>query len=99
MDSRIVRLLSVGIAAVGLAVAFTSVTTASAHIATFPVVRCSTTFAAGTPPRTPSTLTVRSNTTTSGLAAYTNTWEYLIAPAGMRCAGFVAGDGGSSIKV
>jgi hypothetical protein len=91
--------LIVSIAAVGVLIVFSSVQAASAHIATLQVVRCPTTFAAGTPPRTPSTLTVRSSTTTSGLAAYTNTWEYLLAPAGMRCVGFVAGDGGSSIKV
>lgn len=72
---------------------------ALAHRAALPVVRCPTTFAAGTPPATPSHLTVYSATTTTGLAAYTNTWDYLLAPAGMRCAGFVAGDGGSSVKV
>ena len=56
---------------------------ASAHTAMLPVVRCPTTFGYNGPhPGTPSVLTVTSNTTTEGLAAYTNTQDYLLAPAG-----------------
>jgi hypothetical protein len=89
------------VVAVSIAVTCSTVlsSAASAHLAVLPVVRCPTTFAAGMPPRTPAHLTISSATATSGLAAYTNTWEYLLAPTGMRCSGFVAGDGGSSVQV
>lgn len=43
--------------------------TASAHLAVLPVVRCPATFAGGTPARTPAHLTTSSNTPTSGLPA------------------------------
>jgi hypothetical protein len=42
---------------------------------------------------------VQSETPTHGLAAYTNTQDYLLGPQGMQCAGLIAADGGASVKV
>lgn len=81
-----------------LAVSQTLPTAASAHTAMLPVVSCPTTFGySGPHPGKPGELTVTSNTTTEGLAAYSNTQDYLLAPADMSCAGFVAADGVSSV--
>jgi hypothetical protein len=73
---------------------------ATVHVASLPVVRCSTEFGiSGPSPRTPTTVTVSSSSPTRGLVAYTNTQIYLVGPQGMRCSGLVAVDGGSQVIV
>jgi hypothetical protein len=66
-----------------------------------PVVACPTAFGipseARQPPRTISVL--GSPASTRGLVAYTNTFDYLIGPAGMRCSGAVGVDGGQRVVV
>jgi hypothetical protein len=77
-----------------------STVAASVHTAALPVVRCPTEFGISGPPlSTPTTVTVRSSSSTSGLVAYTNTEIYLIGPSGMRCSGRLGTDGGSQVIV
>ena len=65
------------------------------------VVRCPTTYGiSGEQRQTPPSVAVLGRpASTHGLVAYTNTFDYLIGPAGMQCAGVVAVDGGTLIAV
>jgi hypothetical protein len=65
------------------------------------VERCPTRFGvSGELRKTPSTLAVLHDpVSTRGLVAYTNTDIYLIAPAGMRCAGIIGADGTTALAV
>lgn len=65
------------------------------------VVRCPTTYGiSGEQRQTPPSVAVLGRpASTHGLVAYTNTFDYLIGPAGMQCAGVVAVDGGTLIVV
>ena len=76
-----------------------SAATASAR--DVPVVRCRTTF--GVPPEkvtVPARLHVRGvSRSTPALAAYTNTEEFLVGPAGMACTGAVGADGNGDVVV
>jgi hypothetical protein len=65
------------------------------------VVRCPTSYGvAGELHKTPSRLAVLHDpVSTRGLVAYTNTDIYLIAPAGMRCAGIIGADGTTALAV
>lgn len=70
----------------------------SSQVAVLPVVYCHTLFGIGTPPRAiAKTVTVRSSTSTAGLAAYSNSKIYLLGPRGLRCSGTVATDGGELV--
>lgn len=65
------------------------------------VERCPTTFgASGEARKTPSTIAVLHDPASArGLVAYTNTEIFLVAPAGMRCAGAVGADGTTALAV
>ncbi len=77
-----------------------STTAASVHATALAVVRCPTEFGISGPPLdTPTTISVRSSSSTRGLVAYTNTEIYLIGPRGMRCSGRLGTDGGSQVIV
>ena len=50
--------------------------------------------------RTPTNVAVLGHpSSTRGLIAYTNTWDFLVGPAGMACSGEVGADGGSTLTV
>ncbi len=89
--------VALGVSAVALACAGA----AGAAARTVPVVRCPT--VSGLPlgkVRLPHRLAVLgAPASVSGLAAYTNTDIYLVAPAGMACSGAVAVDGGERLTV
>jgi hypothetical protein len=64
------------------------------------VVRCATRSAVTQHPTLPHTISVLGSPATSHrLAAYTNGFTYLIGPASMNCAGFVAVDGGTQVII
>jgi hypothetical protein len=73
----------------------------TASAATVRVVRCRTEFGvSGQKISVPATVAVRgAPRSTAGLAAYTNTDLFLIAPAGMACSGLVGADGGATVTV
>jgi hypothetical protein len=94
---RVATTIAAILASLGLPAALPG--TASATVV--PVVRCPTTFGvAGQTHSAPAQLDVRAPASTArGLAAYTNTGAYLLGPAGMRCSGILAADGGSQVLV
>ena len=97
---RVVLLvLAVGGGTIGASMASASAPAVRAFAGDVPVVRCRTTF--GIPPgkvTVPARVHVRGvSRSTPGLAAYSNTEEFLVGPAGMDCAGAVGADGNGEI--
>jgi hypothetical protein len=84
-----------------VAVAVTGSNAFASSSSSVPVVRCPTVFGvSGEGQKAPATVAVLGHpSSTHGLAAYTNTEEFLIAPAGLQCSGIIAADGGSEIVV
>ena len=90
-----------GLVGAGLAAVLVSAPTepaSAAHSVTVAVVRCPTTFGIQQKVVWPRTVAVRSPSSLHGLVAYTNSQSFLIGPAGMRCSGVVAADGGSLVR-
>jgi len=73
---------------------------AAASAASVPVVRCVISRGVPGPTRsTPPSLSVAPSASRLGLVAYTNSYDFLLAPSGMRCSGLLAANGGTSIAV
>src|SRR5579862_624816 len=86
--------------AIAMLVSAVATSSASAR-SSVPVVRCPTVFGVPSEARQPprSIAVLGSPASTRGLVAYTNTFDYLIGPPGMRCWGIVAVDGGQQVVV